>query len=502
MKCLKKALSVLAVITLVMTLIQHPIKVEATTELTSGVTISENTDYPNSDAHYQVQFTYKATSVDVTSVSIVGNFTFYTDDQAKIIMDGREADYYTPYEYKEGMFQTGYAVSEMGYAPLEMENMGDGYFQITLPLPGCQYFYGFVENGDMSTIYKDPTNLPVANGDSDSGWSLIYVGNASDCLEGQEYIYPRADGKTGTIEFVEYTATDGTTQPLGVYLPYNYDSSKKYPTLYVSHGGGGNEVEWLYIGAAANIMDNLIAENEVEETIVVTMDNSYFNWDMEITNRNLVENIIPYVEANYSVLTDKENRAIAGLSNGGYTVVNEMIAAQDSFGYYGIFSPNYRAVEVLENATEEQLKAMAGSVYYECSGTVDNGMGRQDRYGTVNTVYETLLNNGADVTLEWKNGAHDWGIWRAALSTFVKDYLWTVKDDNKPITPEIPSDDQTVTDQSGSTNNNQTINGITNATSSNNAVKTGDNQELIIYVVAIVISTLSLAYIQRKQKTR
>lgn len=398
-----------------------------------GVVITENTEYPDTDANYQVTFTYKASSEDVKSVSLVGNFTFYTEEQAKDVMAGKETAAHTPYEYKDGMFQTGYGVYE-GYLPLEMDNLGNGYFQITLPLPGCQYFYGFVEDGDLSKVSKDPTNLPIANGDSDSGWSLIYVGNANDCLEGQEYIYPRTDGKTGTLEFVEYTAVDGSTQPLGIYLPYGYDSNKSYKTLYISHGGGGNEVEWFYIGSAINIMDNLIADGEVEPTIVVTMDNSYFNWDMDPTNKNLVDCIIPFVEENYSAASDKDSRAIAGLSNGGFTTVNEMIHAQDTFGYYGIFSPNYRSVNVLNEATEDQLKALAGSIYYECSGTVDNGMGRQDRYGTVNTVYETLVKYGADATLEWKHGAHDWGIWRASLSTFAKDYLWT----KEPTTPENP----------------------------------------------------------------
>jgi len=415
---------------------------ETAEEPVPGVTISENTDYPESDANYQVTFTYKASSADVESVSILGNFTFYTEDQAELIMSGEDSAYHTPYEYKEGMFQTGYAVSEKGYALFEMENLGNGYFQITLPLPGCQYFYGFAENNDLSKIAKDPTNMPVANDGSDSGWSLIYVGNANDCLEGQEYVYPRTDGKTGTIEFTEYTAVDGSTQPLGVYLPYGYDSNKAYKTLYISHGGGGNEVEWFYIGSAANIMDNLIAEGEVEPTIVVTMDNTYFNWDMEPTHKNLVENIIPFIEANYSAAPGKENRAMAGLSNGGYTTVNEMVYAQDIFGYYGIFSPNYRAAEVLKAATEEQLKALADSVYYECSGTVDNGMGAQDRYGTVRTVYETLVNYGADATLEWKHGAHDWGIWRASLSTFAKDYLWT-KEGTTPVDPDTPDQPDT-----------------------------------------------------------
>lgn len=410
-----------------------------------GAVIAPNTDYPETDADYQVTFTYQASSSDVQNVSIVGNFIFYTEEQAEEIMAGHDSPYHTPYEYKDGMFQTGYAVSELGYAPYEMEALGNGYFQITMPLPGCQYFYGFAEDGDLSKVYKDPTNLPLSNDGSDSGWSLIYVGNPDNCLTGQEYVYPRTDGQTGTILFTEYQAIDGSIQPLGIYLPYGYDSNKTYKTLYISHGGGGNEVEWMDIGSAGNIMDNLIAANEIEPTIVVTMDNTYFNWDMEQINKNLVEKIIPFVEENYAAATGKDNRAMAGLSNGGWTTVNEMIMAQDTFAYYGIFSPNYRAAEILQSATEEQLKALANAaLYYECSGTVDNGMGRQDRYGTVNTVYNTLMNYGADTTLEWKHGAHDWGIWRASLSTFAKDYLWS-KEPTTPIdpTPETPEKEPT-----------------------------------------------------------
>ena len=74
-------------------------------------------------------------------------------------------------------------------------------------------------------------------------------------------------------------------------MPKGYDSSKVYKTIYVSHGGGGNEAEWMGIGAIPNIMDNLIAEGEVADAVVVTMDNAYFNWNYDTIAQNFKENI-------------------------------------------------------------------------------------------------------------------------------------------------------------------------------------------------------------------
>ena len=409
---------------------------------TPGVTISENTDYPDTDANYQVTFVYEAAS-NVKSVSLVGGFTFYTADQEAAYANGEAITYYTPYEYKDGMFPTGYAVSEYGYAPLSMSNVEDNLYEVTIPLPGSQYFYGFqltYDDGTTATV-KDPTNLPLANGDSDSGWSLIYVGNQNDCIEGQEYVYPRTDGKTGTVSYVEYTAIDGSKQPLGIYLPYGYDSSKTYKTIYLSHGGGGNEVEWMNIGSANNIMDNLIAEGEVAEAIIVTMDNTYFSFESGDSLKNIVECIIPYIEENYSVSKKAEDRAMSGLSSGGSVTVQAMLYSNETFAYYGVFSPSRTMDFVKETLTEEMIKTFPNAIqYYISVGIYDSAVRRN-----VNVqVYEELEKAGANVEFKWKNGAHDWGVWRNQFSEFVKDYLWDVEAKETPITPN-PSESDVVT---------------------------------------------------------
>ena len=185
----------------------------------------------------------------------------------------------------------------------------------------------------------------------------MYVGSSKNTIDGQEYVYARDDNQKGTYSFVNYDAIDGTKQPLGIYLPYNYDATKSYKTIYVSHGGGGNEVEWMTIGAVPNIMNNLLADKEVAEAIVVTMDNTYFGWDYDQIKNNLMNHIIPFIEANYSVSTISNDRAFCGLSMGGLTTTSIYTTLADKFGYLGIWSatdPN-TDISAIKNADKPTL---------------------------------------------------------------------------------------------------------------------------------------------------
>ena len=399
---------------------------------TPGYTISENTDFPDSDAKYQVEFVYDGAE-DVKSVSLIGNFTFYSADQEEAYVNGDSITYTTPYEYKDGMFTTGYAVSEYNYVELAMKEVDYEEYEITIPLPAGMYFYGFsVTTYTGTTIVKDPANLPFEYDGKDAGWSLINVGERSDLTDDGQYAYPRTDGKEGTVEYKTYTAYDGSTQSLGIYTPYGYDSSKTYKTLYLSHGGGGNEVEWFNIGAAKNIMDNLIAEGEVEPTIVVTMNNTYWNFEKGDATNNLVNNIIPFIEENYSVSTAQQDRAVAGLSSGAATTADALLQATDTFGYYGVWSPSRtagfgKAADYTDcQVTDEQLEKIANVNYVYCSVGIFDSMVRRSATQQVKDVVETVNENTCMV---WKNGAHDWNVWRYQLADFAKNYLWEYDDD-------------------------------------------------------------------------
>jgi enterochelin esterase-like enzyme len=339
---------------------------------------------------------------------------------------------FNAYNYEEGMFNTGYGINSDS-AVYELYQTSDEHFELALDLPGNLYYYDYTvtyADGSTKTI-KDPANMPEpnpANG-HDAGHSLVYVGSADDTTAGQEYIYPRTDDKTGSYEFVPYKAVDGSTQYLGVYLPKDYDEANTYKVVYVSHGGGGQENEWMTIGAVPNILDNLIADGEVEPTIAVTMDNTYFGWNFDTIAKNLKEAIFPYMEKNYSVSGRAEDRAFCGLSMGSMTTSELMLRYTDMFGYYGAFSGSSIKDPV-------DLDELAKKVIYLSAGAVDMAYYQSKPVGPAKTVdIANLLkengihfNNGADEP-DVLGGAHDWGVWRESFSIFAKDYLWTLEDD-------------------------------------------------------------------------
>ena len=309
-----------------------------------------------------------------------------------------------------------------------------GVWTVEIPLPNGQYYYRFnifYTGSSRAQQIVDPENKPFANGDNDSGWSLFYVGDATDCLDGQEYVFPRNDDNTGTVNYVSYEAIDATMQPMGVYLPKGYDENKKYKTLYLSHGSGGNEVEWFEIGSAKNIMDNLIAEGEVEDTIIITLDLTYFNLGNSAPGRgferikdNIMNYVIPYVESHYSVSKDARDRAFAGLSGGSRLATFLYQENAGDFGYFGMFSHTIANVDVqnIENKNYPTLML---------------GYGNLDPFGK--QYYPNFISRleAADVQYDLYpvNGGHDWGAWRTLLSIFIKDYLW--EDTNKPANPIV-----------------------------------------------------------------
>ena len=396
-----------------------------------GVTIAENTDFPEVKVDNQVTFTYIAPE-GTQDVALIGNFHFYYPEEVISYVAGHRFQTYTPYEYEPDMYNTGYDVAAYGYMEFAMDNVAGNVWQITMPLPGTQYFYDFVvtdKDGKKTTI-KDPTNLPFANNGADSGHSLIYVGDKDHCIEGQEYIYPREDEKVGTVEYVDYTDINGDKRTIGVYLPYGYDVNGSYKTLYLCHGGGGNEVEWFNIGSAKNIYDNLIAEGEVEPTVVITMNNTVYNFERGPSVDNILKVIKPLVEAKYAVSKEADDRAIAGLSSGASVTDQAALENNDEFAYYGIFSPsrtlNFIKTNGVNTVTPEQKKAFGEhGFYYVSVGEFDSFVRRNVNVDT----YDELKEDGAKTVFFWKPGAHDWAVWRNQLTEFTKDYLWDALDD-------------------------------------------------------------------------
>jgi len=170
-----------------------------------------------------------------------------------------------------------------------------------------------------------------------------------------------AHGKLDTISYNSKTV--GVKRRAVVYLPPNYSGLKKYPVLYLLHGIGGDEFEWLNQGRPERILDNLYAQKKVKDMIVVLPNGRAMTDDRALGNvmaadkvaafaafeRDLLDDLIPYIEKNYSAETTREYRAIAGLSMGGGQSLNFGLGNLDKFAWIGGFSsaPNTKMPDQL-----------------------------------------------------------------------------------------------------------------------------------------------------------
>lgn len=180
----------------------------------------------------------------------------------------------------------------------------------------------------------------------------------------EDYRSQRDGIEKGRIEEFRYPSGVTKTERLAnVYLPPSYDEAKKYPVLYLLHGIGGDETEWIRFTQPNVIWDNLIADGKAAAMIVVlpngrALPNDRAEGEIFSPEKiegfakfegDLIDYLIPAIEAKYSVLNDRENRALAGLSMGGGQSLNFCLTHLDTFAWLGAFSaaPNTKPAEVL-----------------------------------------------------------------------------------------------------------------------------------------------------------
>jgi enterochelin esterase-like enzyme len=182
----------------------------------------------------------------------------------------------------------------------------------------------------------------------------------------------------GKIEVIDYESkVSGGPRKMTVYTPPGHAKDKKYPVLYLLHGIGGDHNEWPKGGRPENILDNLIADKKAVPMIVVmpngrsTGEGAGKGFDkgakggnaMQVFgefDKNLLGDIIPYIESHYSVKTDRENRALAGLSMGGGQSLNFGLQYLDTFAWVGGFSsaPNTKQPAALIKDHAEAAKKL------------------------------------------------------------------------------------------------------------------------------------------------
>jgi enterochelin esterase-like enzyme len=161
----------------------------------------------------------------------------------------------------------------------------------------------------------------------------------------------RKDVPHGKLEMITYESKSvGTKRKMYVYTPPGYSKDKKYPVLYLLHGIGGDETEWQRFAHPNVLLDNLLADGKAVPMIVVMPNGRAQKNDRAEGNvfqsapafaafeKDLLNDVIPTIEARYSVRADREHRALAGLSMGGGQALNFGLGHLDTFAWVGGFS--------------------------------------------------------------------------------------------------------------------------------------------------------------------
>jgi enterochelin esterase-like enzyme len=286
----------------------------------------------------------------------------------------------------------------------------DGVWAVTLgPFEPELYSYSFVVDGVAAV---DPLNPNVKIGTRTTDSLLDVPGDPPLFFE--ERPVPR-----GTVHLHRYESkTLGVTRGLNVYTPPGYDTNPKavYPVFYLLHGGGDNERGWSTIGRANVILDNLIAEEKAVPMIIV-MPDGHAPAAKGVDNpfqSDLIENIIPYVEAKYRIKTGSENRALAGLSMGGFQTLEIGISRQDLFGWIGVFSGGIRD-------SYEQTYGPFLDTANQKLRLFWIGIGKTDFLWERNeNLLKLLEKRGVKHTFHLSEGGHTWKNWRHYLHEFLQ----------------------------------------------------------------------------------
>ena len=321
---------------------------------------------------------------------------------------------------------------------LAMTKDAAGLWSVTTPaLQPELWAYTFSVDGVRAL---DPNNYNVARDGVGFMNTLLVLSEASALFQPRQVPH-------GTVATIWEPSTGmKTPRRMFVYTPPGYEgSATKYPVLYLLHGSGGDEDAWPTMGIANVIMDNLIAQGKSKPMIVV-MPNAYWNelasLDLagprtapppgvggssrvfEANEKDIVDDMIPFVEKHFRTLPGRENRALAGLSMGATITTNVAFKRLDVFASIGVLSSTSIAagppdapsgIALIEKvapgffadpaATNKRLRLL----FLAC-GTED------PRLEPMAQAEKDLISRKINVTFKRYPGAHEWKVWRHSLA--------------------------------------------------------------------------------------
>ena len=249
-----------------------------------------------------------------------------------------------------------------------------------------------------------------------------------------DYYRPQRDVPQGMVRSLYYwSEAKSEWRHAMVYTPAEYDTKKgakkRYPVLYLQHGMGEDETGWSHQGHMQHIMDNAIAKGEAVPMIVV-MESGDIKAPFDRRGSNLqgrsqygasfyevmLNDLIPYIDSHFRTLTDRDHRAMAGLSWGGHQTFDVVLQHMDKFSYMGGFSGAIFGLDVKTAyqgifTRPDEFNKQMHYVFLSC--------GSEENFGT-EALVKSLNDAGIKAELYVSQGtAHEWLTWRRSLKEFI-----------------------------------------------------------------------------------
>jgi len=357
--------------------------------------------------------------IPVLAITIAGSQCFAQTSQPTIIEDFKPSTLNQPgNDYPQ--------VNSQGYARFRIEAPDAKSVKVSLGLGD--------RGGTILKMAEDTTWIGTTEGPMDEGFHYYHL-----TIDGGVFNDPGALNFYGSTRWesgIEIPAHDkdfyalkdvphgdvlqilfpskstNTSRRAFVYTPpgYGKDQAIRYPVLYLQHGWGEDETAWSNQGHANLIMDNLIAEGKIKPFIIVMtygMTNEIKfgglrNFDIKPFQTVLVDELIPYVDANFKTIADQEHRAMAGLSMGGMETKTITLNKPEVFSHFALLSGGTYAPEDIKDKSKVKL------IFLSC--------GSKENPDRVKNAAVALKDSGINaVSYISENTAHEFLTWRRSL---------------------------------------------------------------------------------------
>ncbi|MFH0758190.1 MAG: alpha/beta hydrolase-fold protein [Bacteroidota bacterium] len=358
-------------------------------------------------------------SIAGLSLAISGSVCFAQTEQPTIIGDFKPSTLNQPGKEYPMVNSQGYAQFRIeapdaqsvtvslglgGRGGTQLVKTEDGFWMGTTEGPldeGFHYYHLTVDGG----VFNDPGTLNFYG-------SVRWESGIEIPAHDQDF-YAMKDVPHGRVQQILFPSkSTNTSRRAFVYTPPGYDKdlSKRYPVLYLQHGWGEDETAWSNQGHANLIMDNLISEGKINPFVIVMtygMTNEIKfgglrNFDINPFQTVLVDELIPYIDANFRTLADQPHRAMTGLSMGGLETHKITLNKPEVFSHYALLSGGIYMPEEIEDPSKVKL------IFLSC--------GSRENPDRVKGAVDELKTAGFNaVSYVSENTAHEFLTWRRSL---------------------------------------------------------------------------------------